>query len=51
MLGCTHYPLIADSILRVWRDLYQEEITLVDPGKEAARKFESWDLKHNEPAL
>ena len=42
VLGCTHYPLIADSIVRVWRDLYQEEITLIDPGKESARKMGKW---------
>ncbi len=32
ILGCTHYPLLKDVI----KDIMGDEVTLIDPGKEAA---------------
>jgi glutamate racemase len=43
VLGCTHYPLIQDEILRVWSDLNHEKTpAIIDPGVEAVRKFREW---------
>ena len=38
ILGCTHYPLIAPIL----GDLMGPEVTLIDPGREAARTARSW---------
>ena len=43
VLGCTHYPLIRESIERVWSGIHQKKSPdIIDPGKEAARKFGEW---------
>ncbi|MBC7498136.1 glutamate racemase [Candidatus Gracilibacteria bacterium] len=43
VLGCTHYPLISDSIEHIWMELYDKKIPdLIDPGEEAAMKFRGW---------
>jgi glutamate racemase len=43
VLGCTHYPLIRESIERVWMELYGSKIPdLIDPGVEAAKRFRGW---------
>jgi glutamate racemase len=42
VLGCTHYPLIRESIERVWHDRYQKLPDIIDPGVEAAGKFRCW---------
>jgi glutamate racemase len=43
VLGCTHYPLIRESIGRIWTELYDSKIPdLIDPGQEAAKKFRGW---------
>ena len=43
VLGCTHYPLIRESIERVWTELYDSKIPdLIDPGEEAAKRFRGW---------
>ena len=43
VLGCTHYPLIRESIERVWSEIHQKKSPdIIDPGKEAARKFRGW---------
>lgn len=38
ILGCTHYPLIAPIL----GDLMGPDVTLIDPGREAARTAHSW---------
>ena len=45
VLGCTHYPLIADSIVLTWHRLFSRDLILIDPGKEAARKWKVWQEK------
>lgn len=46
ILGCTHYPIIRDSIERIWTELYDSKIPdLIDPGEEAAKRFKSWMSK------
>lgn len=43
VLGCTHYPLIRESIERIWTELYGNKIPdLIDPGEEAAKRFRGW---------
>ncbi len=43
VLGCTHYPLIRDSIERIWIDLFDTRAPdLIDPGEESAKRFRSW---------
>lgn len=43
VLGCTHYPLIRESIENAWKELYNKKIPdLIDPGEESAKKFRSW---------
>lgn len=43
VLGCTHYPLIRESIEKVWTELYKKTPpNIIDPGEEAARKFRGW---------
>ena len=38
ILGCTHYPLIAPIL----GDLMGPDVTLIDPGREAARTARTW---------
>jgi glutamate racemase len=48
VLGCTHYPLIRDSIGNIWKELYDKKIPgLIDPGEEAAIKFKQWLERHS----
>lgn len=42
VLWCTHYPLIRDSIEKVWHQKYQKLPDIIDPGVEAAEKFRGW---------
>jgi glutamate racemase len=43
VLGCTHYPLIRESIERIWTEIYDSKIPdLIDPGQEAAKRFRGW---------
>ncbi len=43
VLGCTHYPLIRESIDCIWIELYGNKTPdLIDPGLEAAKKFRRW---------
>jgi glutamate racemase len=43
VLWCTHYPLIRESIDRAWSRVHKNEPPdIIDPGYEAARKFQSW---------
>ncbi len=45
VLGCTHYPLIREPIEKIWGEITQQPVDIVDPGKEAARKFHRWILQ------
>ena len=48
VLGCTHYPLIRESIERIWTELYDSKIPdLIDPGEEAAKRFRGWMDRHS----
>lgn len=48
VLGCTHYPLIRESIERTWTVLYDSKIPdLIDPGEEAAKRFSGWMDRHS----
>ena len=53
VLGCTHYPLIRESIERIWVNLPHQvsspethvpisELQIVDPGDDAAKRFQAW---------
>jgi glutamate racemase len=44
VLGCTHYPIIRESIEKIWSGLptANPELQIIDPGKEAARKMGEW---------
>ncbi len=47
VLGCTHYPIIQGVIEKVWDDLYHKKSPdIIDPGKEAVRKFRGWLMRH-----
>ena len=43
ILGCTHYPLIAPTIGKIMGD----GVTLIDPGREAARYVKEYLAAHN----
>lgn len=43
IMGCTHYPLLARTIARVMG----EDVTLINPGKEAAREVKEQLAKQN----
>ena len=43
IMGCTHYPLIADII----SDVFESQVTLVDPGKETAHYVQNYLTTHN----
>jgi glutamate racemase len=46
ILGCTHYPIIRESIECIWMELYGSKIPdLIDPGVEAAKRFSGWMSK------
>ncbi len=42
VLGCTHYPLIRNSIEKYYIKRNKKLPDLIDPGVEAARKFGEW---------
>jgi len=42
ILGCTHYPLIAPTIGKIMGD----GVTLIDPGREAARFVKEYLAAH-----
>lgn len=48
VLGCTHYPLIREAIESTWKRLYGTSIPhIIDPGEEAAKKFQFWIQRHS----
>lgn len=43
VLGCTHYPLIRQSIEKVWIQVWSGKYPdIIDPGQEARDKFPEW---------
>jgi glutamate racemase len=47
VLGCTHYPLIRESIEKVWESIWGNlSLEIIDPGVEAARKMKGWMERH-----
>ncbi len=43
ILWCTHYPLIQESIEKIWFQLYwKSSPDIINPGKESAKKFIDW---------
>ncbi len=43
VLGCTHYPLIRESIEKIWQETHATKLpVIINPGVEAARKFRGW---------
>ncbi len=43
VLGCTHYPLIRESIETVWSEVHHTKTPdIIDPGVEAAKRFRGW---------
>jgi glutamate racemase len=42
VLGCTHYPLIWDSIEKYYFENNKKLPDLIDPGVEAAKRFRGW---------
>lgn len=52
VLGCTHYPLIQESIEKIWQDVHRNSWPkIIDPGMESARKFKAWLNRHYSPSL
>jgi glutamate racemase len=46
VLGCTHYPIVQHHIERMWIEVHQKNTpNLIDPGREAAKKFRGWKAK------
>ncbi len=48
ILGCTHYPIIRDIILKSWQKIYGVQIQLIDPGAAAAEEFGGYLERHRE---
>lgn len=48
VLGCTHYPIVRDEIVDLWKKVHGTEIVIVDPGMEAAKKFGDYLKRHPE---
>ncbi|MDD2745504.1 MAG: glutamate racemase, partial [Candidatus Gracilibacteria bacterium] len=48
VLGCTHYPLVADEIQAIWEATHGKKILLIDPGFEAAVRFGDYLNRHPE---
>ena len=48
ILGCTHYPIVAEEVLRIWREIHHTPLELIDPGKEAAIRFATYLERHRE---
>ncbi|GAB0174431.1 MAG: hypothetical protein HHAS10_03100 [Candidatus Altimarinota bacterium] len=46
VLGCTHYPIIADTVQVIWYSMFHRQLSLIDPGVEAAKKFAIWGARH-----
>lgn len=47
VLGCTHYPLIRQSIEWVWTEVHHTKTPdIIDPGLEAAKRFREWIESH-----
>jgi glutamate racemase len=43
ILGCTHYPIIQDSVEKMWQEVHKNKTpNLIDPGREAAKRFRGW---------
>ncbi|MDD2693507.1 MAG: glutamate racemase [Candidatus Gracilibacteria bacterium] len=43
VLGCTHYPLLEDSVHRAWQNVHNNKPpVIIDPGVESAKKFRGW---------
>ena len=45
ILGCTHYPVLEETI----RNVMGDHITLINSGAVAAREVERWVIQTNEP--
>lgn len=46
ILGCTHYPLIRESLEKAWQDIHDSQLPdIIDPGFESAKKFREWMRK------
>jgi glutamate racemase len=48
VLGCTHYPLVAQNITQIWQSLHGTPLPLIDPGYEAAKRFGAYVARHPE---
>lgn len=43
VLGCTHYPLIRESVEKTWKKVWGEKLPdIIDPGEESAKRFIDW---------
>ncbi len=43
VLWCTHFPLIRSHIESLWEEIHGKPTpAIIDPGKEAAKKFHGW---------
>lgn len=54
VLGCTHYPLIKNSIASYYLSLPAAlfgQPVFIDPGIESAKKFKVWWDRHYSPSL
>ncbi len=48
ILGCTHYPLIANEFANAWQKIHKKSLPeFIDPGEEAAKKFVYWMKRKN----
>jgi glutamate racemase len=48
VLGCTHYPLIQESICHEWKIIHKNQSpVIIDPGIESAKKFRDWLSRHD----
>lgn len=48
VLWCTHYPIVEREIRAIWKSIHKTDIEIVDPGKEAARRFGDYMKRHPE---
>jgi glutamate racemase len=46
VLGCTHFPLVRRELEPILEQRFRRRIAIVDPGYEAAVKFESYLERH-----
>lgn len=48
ILGCTHYPLVKETIAAALKNLGCKGFIFVDPGESAAEKFSDYLKRHSE---